>query len=227
MQNLLLDTIVAVAKPFIWLLANKLLVKCVAYLPKSSIFCMPLWPKHANIAIFQTPKSSRSINVLIHSSTNRIFEFQQLIQNYLTLPARVLYLKNEIFQIYIKWIWNFCLVAINQSTYFEGISPYIIGLQSHLWFSSWILFFFGVTVFPTQVQRLCFINKTLPEAKRTQGIEFRTWIIFFDYIEFVFNSVEEVIQVLVSIACVYCASDNVFKYWTPGWDTWTDCKFGL
>ena len=56
------------------------------------------------------------------------------------------------------------------------------------------------------------IGKTLPEAQRTQGIEFMTCIVFFTLINLKLFQLKKIIQVLDSIPWVRCASGNVFLH---------------
>ena len=56
--------------------------------------------------------------------------------------------------------------------------------------------------------------KTLPEAQRTQGIEFITWIIFLTEINLKVFQMKKFIQVLNSIPWVRCASGNVFNFFS-------------
>ena len=56
----------------------------------------------------------------------------------------------------------------------------------------------------------CFLDKTLPEAQRTQGIESMIWMNFFSWNYFNSILVINMIQVIDSMPWVRCASGNVF-----------------
>ena len=52
--------------------------------------------------------------------------------------------------------------------------------------------------------------ETLLEAQRTQGIEFKTWMIFLSWYNFKLILIRKMIHVIDSIPWVRCASGNVY-----------------
>ena len=79
---------------------------------------------------------------------------------------------------------------------------------------SWRLLSAGINTKerPAAMSKMFLVDKTLPEAQRTQGIESVTWMIFFSQNNFKLISVRNMIQVIDSIPWVRCASGNVSTF---------------